>query len=150
MTGWVDILSALAREVVERRRTEETLTRQARLLDIIASKKKGKAPLGKIVAVYPYTDENAELLFQVVRYEPKDFRQRRPNKSTQRGWIWDLDGVRLVPYRLRQVLAAIAAGQIILVVEGEKDVGTEELRDSDAGCEDAPEDERPGAERKVA
>lgn len=32
----------------------------------------------KIVATYDYTDEHGELLFQVVRHEPKNFRQRRP------------------------------------------------------------------------
>ncbi len=32
----------------------------------------------RIVATYDYRDEGGELLFQVVRYEPKDFRQRRP------------------------------------------------------------------------
>src|SRR5436305_2032636 len=30
----------------------------------------------RIVATYPYTDERGELLFQVVRFPPKDFRQR--------------------------------------------------------------------------
>src|SRR5262245_37753427 len=33
----------------------------------------------KIAAIYDYTDETADLLFQVVRYEPKRFRQRRPD-----------------------------------------------------------------------
>ena len=32
----------------------------------------------RIVATYDYRDEAGELLFQVVRFEPKDFRQRRP------------------------------------------------------------------------
>ena len=32
-----------------------------------------------VLANYDYTDETGELLFQVVRYAPKDFRQRRPN-----------------------------------------------------------------------
>lgn len=36
-------------------------------------------PQGKsIVATYDYTDEAGELLFQVLRLVPKDFRQRRP------------------------------------------------------------------------
>ena len=30
----------------------------------------------RIVATYDYTNESGELLYQVVRYEPKDFRQR--------------------------------------------------------------------------
>jgi len=39
----------------------------------------------KIVATYDYTDESGNLLFQVVRYDPKDFRQRRPDGKG--GWI---------------------------------------------------------------
>jgi putative DNA primase/helicase len=35
--------------------------------------------MGKEVAAYDYHDENGKLLYQVVRFEPKDFRQRRPN-----------------------------------------------------------------------
>src|SRR5262249_18872055 len=35
-------------------------------------------PKRKIVAEYNYTDESRSLLYQVVRYDPKDFRQRRP------------------------------------------------------------------------
>ena len=33
----------------------------------------------RIVAEYDYVDEAGELLYQVVRFDPKDFRQRRPN-----------------------------------------------------------------------
>src|SRR6266550_4683952 len=32
----------------------------------------------KLVAAYDYTDETGRLLFQVCRFKPKDFRQRRP------------------------------------------------------------------------
>ena len=37
-----------------------------------------KAKLGRQVAAYSYVDERGELVFQVVRFDPKDFRQRRP------------------------------------------------------------------------
>lgn len=70
------------------------------------------------VATYPYTDEDGAELFQVVRYEPKDFRQRRPDGRG--GWIWNLHGVRRVPFHLPQLLAA--DGRTVHVVEGEKDV----------------------------
>ena len=33
----------------------------------------------RIVATYDYTDASGELLFQVLRFDPKDFRQRRPD-----------------------------------------------------------------------
>ena len=72
------------------------------------------------IEAYPYVDEQETLLFQVVRFEPKDFRQRRPD--SQGGWQWNLEGVRRVLYRLPEVLAAVKAGKTIHVVEGEKDV----------------------------
>jgi len=70
------------------------------------------------VATYPYTDENGTVLFEVVRFEPKDFRQRRPDGRG--GWIWNLEHVRRVPFHLPQLLAA--KGRTVHVVEGEKDV----------------------------
>ena len=72
----------------------------------------------RIVAEYNYTDETGKLLYQVVRFEPKDFRQRRPDGNG--GWTWNLNGVRRVLYRLPEALAA----KSVLVVEGEKDVET--------------------------
>lgn len=67
---------------------------------------------------YPYTDEAGVLLYEVVRLEPKDFRQRRPAGDA---WEWGVKGVRQVPYRLPEVLAGIKAGRTIFIVEGEKD-----------------------------
>lgn len=73
---------------------------------------------GRFVASYDYIDADGVLLFQVCRYEaPKTFRQRRPGNPG--GWIWNIQGVRQVPYRLPQLLAASDA--LVFVVEGEKD-----------------------------
>ena len=36
---------------------------------------------GEITATYDYRDENGNLLFQVVRFTPKGFRQRRPDRG---------------------------------------------------------------------
>jgi hypothetical protein len=74
----------------------------------------------KIVAIYDYTDETGGILFQVVRFEPKEFRQRRPDSDG--GWIWSTKGVRQVPYRLPALLEALANDRPIVLVEGEKDV----------------------------
>lgn len=74
---------------------------------------------GQIVATYDYTDEAGVLLYQAVRYDPKDFRQRKPEGS---GWNWSIKGVRRVLYRLPEILQAVAAGRTIYVCEGEKDV----------------------------
>jgi hypothetical protein len=71
----------------------------------------------RFVTAYGYTDEKGELLYEVVRYEPKDFKQRRPDGLG--GWIWK-KGERQVLYRLTEVLEA----PIVFVVEGEKDVET--------------------------
>lgn len=76
--------------------------------------------LGKIVATYSYTDEVGEVLYQCLRYEPKDFRQRRPDG--QGGWVWSLKGVRRVLFQLPEVIGAIDARERIFLVEGEKDV----------------------------
>lgn len=73
----------------------------------------------KIVATYDYCDEQGRLLYQVVRFEPKDFSQRRLGQDGQ--LVYDLAGVRRVPYRLPELLAS--AGPIY-VVEGERDVET--------------------------
>lgn len=74
---------------------------------------------GPIEAMYDYPDEEGNLLFQVVRYWPKGFRQRRPNGIG--GWDWSLDGTRRVLYRLPEVRRAVADKRTIYVVEGEKD-----------------------------
>ena len=84
---------------------------------------KEKASNGtKIAATYDYVDENGAVLFQVCRMVPKDFRQRRPNGNNR--WTWKLGDVRRVPYKLPEVLTAVAHGEWVLIVEGEKDVHT--------------------------
>jgi hypothetical protein len=70
------------------------------------------------VAHYDYRDANGDLLFQAVRFEPKDFRQRRPGDDGS--WVWDLKNTSRVLYRLPELLAADAT-ETIFVVEGEKD-----------------------------
>ena len=70
----------------------------------------------RLIKTYDYTDAEGKLLFQVCRFEPKDFRQRRPDGKG--GWKWDLKNVETVPYRLPEVISA----QTVLVAEGEKDV----------------------------
>ncbi len=71
----------------------------------------------RILAQYDYCDETGNLAFQVVRFEPKDFRQRRPKSGG--GWDWSVKGVRVLPYRLPKLLAEPA--RPVVVVEGEKD-----------------------------
>jgi hypothetical protein len=79
-----------------------------------------RAKLGPIVATFDYVDEDGTLLFQVTKHDPKDFRQRKPNGRG--GWIDSIKGVRRVPYRLPELLEALAQDRVVLVPEGEKDV----------------------------
>jgi AAA domain-containing protein len=69
----------------------------------------------EIVATYDYVDGAGTPLYQVVRFAPKDFRQRRPDG--QGGWIWNLEGVRRVLYRLPD----LAEQTRCVWTEGEKD-----------------------------
>jgi hypothetical protein len=70
--------------------------------------------------VYDYRDENGELRYQVVRRPPngtkKPFLQRRPNGA---GWIWNMEGVEPLPYRLPELIEA--TNSIVFIAEGEKD-----------------------------
>lgn len=92
-------------------------------------------PLGKLVKVYPYTDESGAVLFEVCRFEAeedgkrvKTFRQRHKDPTNpnakQGGYVWNITGVRSVIYRLPEVLAAIKEGRTVYLVEGEKDADT--------------------------
>jgi hypothetical protein len=74
-------------------------------------------------ADYEYTDEEGTVLFAVERRPGKKFSQKRPNGDR---WVYNLAGVRKVPYHLPEVLAAAQAGKEIWIAEGEKDV--DELR----------------------
>ncbi|MCO8127254.1 AAA family ATPase [Acidimicrobiia bacterium EGI L10123] len=71
------------------------------------------------VASYEYLDEDGELLYVVERMAPKRFRQKRPVGTE---WVYKLNDVQRVPYRLRELLQAQRDGLPVYVVEGEKDV----------------------------
>lgn len=67
------------------------------------------------IATYEYQDANGKMLYQALRYEPKTFRQRRPDGEGK--WIWNMERVNRVLYRLPEVMEA----EMVCVVEGEKD-----------------------------
>jgi hypothetical protein len=73
--------------------------------------------LKRIVARYPYVDESGALLYEMVRYQPKDFRLRRPNGSGD--WVWKLGDTRRVLYKLPELLQFPHG--TVFVCEGEKD-----------------------------
>jgi AAA domain-containing protein len=70
----------------------------------------------RIVATYPYRDESGVVLFEVVRFEPKGFSQRRPDGRA--GWIANLTGVRRVLFGLPE----LKGQERVYLAEGEKDV----------------------------
>lgn len=77
-------------------------------------------PLRRIVKEFNYRDADGTMLFQVVRYEPKDFRQRRRDESREDGWNWSTKGIKQVPYMLPELQEPLGNGNIIYIVEGEK------------------------------
>ena len=72
----------------------------------------------RIVTVYSYIGKKGKVVYQQARFEPKDFRFRRPDGKGS--WIWNLQGVSKILYRLPEVIRA----KQVYVVEGEKDVET--------------------------
>ena len=91
-------------------------------------------PYGDAIAVYDYVDEGGNLLFQVLRTVGKQFPQRVPDRTRKSGYRWTLGEVRRVLYRLPKVIEAVKDGEIIYVVEGEKDVHSLERAGVIATC----------------
>lgn len=81
----------------------------------------------RMVKSWPYTDADGNPLFEAVRYEfplepgdvkpKKKFSQRR---KVDGEWVYNLDGVTPVLYRLPAVIEAVAMGRMVCVTEGEK------------------------------
>ncbi|MDA7561892.1 AAA family ATPase, partial [Alphaproteobacteria bacterium] len=65
---------------------------------------------------YDYIDAQGELLYQVQRFYPKSFRQRRPDSNG--GWVYNLKDVPALPYLLPALLSDQQG--TIFIVEGEK------------------------------
>jgi 5S rRNA maturation endonuclease (ribonuclease M5) len=92
------------------------------LADLFADKPERNGHAKQIVATYPYRDASGRLLFEVVRFEPKDFRQRRPDPTANDGWRWDTKAVKKVLFRLPELAVEMGRRMPIFVCEGEKDV----------------------------
>jgi len=71
---------------------------------------------------YPYHDRDGNLLYEKVRGPGKRFYCRRPIEGG--GWSQDTKGIDKPLYQLPEVIAAREAGQLVYIVEGEKDVET--------------------------
>lgn len=89
-------------------------------------------PSRREVAAYDYVDEHGARLFQAVRFDPKGFAQRVANDDGSH--TWTIKGVRLVLYRLPELVAALEAGDAVYVVEGEKDADAVHAAGAVATC----------------
>jgi len=76
--------------------------------------KNPNGPKSEIEKIYSYKDALGREIYQVVRLKPKDFRQRH---NVEGKWVWNMEGVERVLYRLPEVLKA----DTVWIVEGEKD-----------------------------
>jgi Protein of unknown function (DUF3631) len=83
------------------------------------------------VIEFPYQDENGNVLFVVERRETpilnggkpdKKIKQKRADPDHPGKWLWNVEGVRVVPYCLPQLIEALADDHPVLIVEGEPKV----------------------------
>lgn len=85
---------------------------------------------------YKYTDEEGNLLYEILKYyqfhldgrKKKTFKFRRPASTEEKidfgiDWVYSLEGCRKVPYNLPTILSALENDKVLLV-EGEKDANT--------------------------
>jgi len=72
----------------------------------------------KIEKIYDYKDEKGRIIYQNVRSEGKKFLWRHFDKDGRE--VWNLTGLRRVPYNLQELLKLTSA-QDIVMAEGEKD-----------------------------
>lgn len=91
---------------------QETLGEYLHLKSAMEAKQKRK-----FVCAYDYTDATGKLVHQTVRWDPKDFTQRRPDPAKPGEWIWSISGIEPVLYRLPELVAT----SWVCVVGGEKD-----------------------------
>jgi hypothetical protein len=82
----------------------------------IAGHGKKSSGAGRIVKTYDYVNAEGVFLYQAVRMEPKDFRQR--TRDVNGKWVLSVKGIDKVLYRLPEILQA----DCVIVAEGEKDV----------------------------
>jgi 5S rRNA maturation endonuclease (ribonuclease M5) len=90
-----------------------------------------RQPAEQPEAIYDYHNADGTIAYQVVRFPNKRFRQRRLADS---GWVWNMDGVKRIPYNLPQLVDEYDPEFPVVIVEGEKDVDTLKELDYIATC----------------
>ena len=120
---WFDFENNEGGGVVDLVRKNEGATIMGSIPDILEKKfgiqKQAQVslqPARFMSACYDYVDEHGEVRYQVRRYEPKTFRQCRPDGNG--GWLYNMQDVEALPYNLHKILAR--PDEPIFIVEGEK------------------------------
>jgi hypothetical protein len=72
----------------------------------------------RIVATYDYQDEHGNLLLQVCRMEPKDFRQRRPDGNG--GWKWSTKDAGGAGKWRADHARYLAGRQVVVIPDGDE------------------------------
>jgi hypothetical protein len=90
-----------------------------------------------VANTFQYPDKDGTVAFVVERIEyrkpdgsyvlkdgkrRKTFKQKRPDPDQSGAWLWNVESVPPIPYRLPELMEAIALGCAVLVVEGERKV----------------------------
>ena len=91
----------------------------------------------KAAAVFPYRDETGAVLFEIIRYHfekpdgslvinetgkpKKTFLRRRPDPDRPGEYIWNVEGVRDIPYRMDDLVRELKASpdDLVFITEGE-------------------------------
>ena len=88
-----------------------------------------------VAAEFEYHNADGTLVFVVERVEyqntdgnfvvtkdgkrKKTFRQKRPDPNRPGHWLWNVEGVPALPYKLPELIKALGVGCTVLIVEGE-------------------------------
>ena len=120
---WFDFESNTGGGCVDLVRMNEGATISSNIPEILERKfgiqrqaQQSLQPARFMSAVYDYIDDQGEVRYQVRRFEPKTFRQCRPDGKG--GWLFNMDGVEALPYNLHYMITNPDAP--IFIVEGEK------------------------------
>ena len=120
---WFDFEANEGGGVIDLVRANEGATITGSIPDILEKKfgiqrqsQNALQPARFMSGCYDYINDNGEVTYQVRRMEPKTFRQCRPDGKG--GWLFNMDGVEALPYRLVDIMTSPDAP--IFIVEGEK------------------------------
>src|SRR5210317_1349504 len=109
--------------VIDLVRINEPASLNGGLSDVLQDKfgiqpqqQKALTPAKYLAKQYDYYDSDGVLRYQVQRFEPKTFRQRRPDDKG--GWLYNLNDVEALPYNLVGMIQNPDAP--VFIVEGEK------------------------------